>query len=194
MFDPDVPTLSAFTLGDGRYVEIDVVSGAEEFAATEPYPVRVVPVRLVRTDGTADGAHHRGAVGASMSPAGPERLSLVSTERAAWEGRPDAELVVVEVLGPLRVGEARVLAEAVTHRLRSVRAGVLVCDVLPGADLGVLDVVTRLALAARQLGVPMRLRSSDQGLAALLALTGLDGLGQLPPVERLEPVGQPKTR
>jgi Uma2 family endonuclease len=45
--DPDVPLLTAWELCDGKYVEVATVRGAEEFRATVPFPVTVVPERLV---------------------------------------------------------------------------------------------------------------------------------------------------
>jgi len=48
LLDPDVPSLTALELVDGAYVEAAVVTGDEVYAATLPFPVRVVPAELVR--------------------------------------------------------------------------------------------------------------------------------------------------
>jgi Uma2 family endonuclease len=45
--DPDGPSLTAWELRDGGYVEVAHVTGAEEFRAGLPYPVTIVPRRLV---------------------------------------------------------------------------------------------------------------------------------------------------
>ena len=127
-----------------------------------------------------------------MSPVGAVRLWKVSSERAQWGERPGVELVVLQVRGPLSAGEARAMADDVASRLRAAGAAQLVCEVLPGASLGVLDAVARLALVARRSGVRMRVQVPDEGLAALLALTGLDQCARLPRIERLEALGQPE--
>jgi Uma2 family endonuclease len=48
--DPLVPSLVAWELRDGAYVRVAEVSGEEAFAATEPFPVTVVPAALVAAD------------------------------------------------------------------------------------------------------------------------------------------------
>jgi hypothetical protein len=46
---PDEASLVAWQLTEGnRYTQIAVVTGDEEFHATLPYPVMVVPAALVR--------------------------------------------------------------------------------------------------------------------------------------------------
>ena len=45
--DPDVPSVTALRLEDGVYVEEAVVSGEEPFTASSPFPVTVVPSRLL---------------------------------------------------------------------------------------------------------------------------------------------------
>lgn len=44
---PDVPSLTALHLEDGRYVEQATVTGDEPCSATTPFPVTVVPARLL---------------------------------------------------------------------------------------------------------------------------------------------------
>jgi Uma2 family endonuclease len=46
--DPDDPSLVAWDLRDGKYVEVGKVSGDEEFRAVLPFEVGVVPDVLVR--------------------------------------------------------------------------------------------------------------------------------------------------
>jgi Uma2 family endonuclease len=46
--DPDDPSLVAWDLRDGKYVEVGKVSGDEEFRAVLPFGVGVVPDTLVR--------------------------------------------------------------------------------------------------------------------------------------------------
>jgi Uma2 family endonuclease len=45
--DPDGPALTAWELRDGHYTEVACVRGDEKFSATAPYPVEVMPSRLV---------------------------------------------------------------------------------------------------------------------------------------------------
>lgn len=53
---PDVrrPELTVFELAGGRYQESGHVVGDQRFGATRPFPVEVVPARLV--DGLSSGA------------------------------------------------------------------------------------------------------------------------------------------
>ncbi len=46
--DPDQPSLVAWELVDGRYVEVARVTGSESWAASAPYPVMITPADLVR--------------------------------------------------------------------------------------------------------------------------------------------------
>lgn len=47
--DPDEARLVAWELGpDGTYVQVADVTGEKEYAATQPYPVSVIPAALVR--------------------------------------------------------------------------------------------------------------------------------------------------
>jgi Uma2 family endonuclease len=45
--DPEVPSLTALRLEAGAYVEEAVVAGTDTFAASSPFPVTVVPARLL---------------------------------------------------------------------------------------------------------------------------------------------------
>lgn len=45
--DPDAPSLTVLELEEGRYVERAAVAGDEPFHATVPFPVTVVPARLL---------------------------------------------------------------------------------------------------------------------------------------------------
>ncbi len=47
MVDPDVPSLTVLHLQDGCYVEHAVAAGEEAYAATFPFPVTVIPARLL---------------------------------------------------------------------------------------------------------------------------------------------------
>ena len=55
ILDPKEPrSLTAFELDDeGRYQQVAHVEGDEEFVATSPFPVRIVPARLL--DGLRPG-------------------------------------------------------------------------------------------------------------------------------------------
>jgi Uma2 family endonuclease len=45
--DPDEPSLTAWDLHDGRYVEVASVVGSEQYDARQPYPVSIRPRDLV---------------------------------------------------------------------------------------------------------------------------------------------------
>jgi len=45
--DPDEPSLTAWQLEDGRYVEVAHVEGTEEYAANAPYDVAISPAGLL---------------------------------------------------------------------------------------------------------------------------------------------------
>lgn len=47
VIDPNGPTLTAWELVDGRYVEVASVTGDEAFEAQLPFPVRIVPNELL---------------------------------------------------------------------------------------------------------------------------------------------------
>ena len=67
---------------------------------------------------------------------------------------------------------------------------VIVCDVggLESPDLGTIDALARLQLAARRLGRELRLRHSTAELEELIAFTGLDV------VLVVEPLGETEER
>ncbi len=45
--DPDVPSVTALRLEDGVYVEEEAAAGEEPFISSSPFPVTVVPARLL---------------------------------------------------------------------------------------------------------------------------------------------------
>jgi Uma2 family endonuclease len=47
LVDPSVPSLSALRLDGDHYVEVAMVTGEDAFHAAEPFPVTVVPARLL---------------------------------------------------------------------------------------------------------------------------------------------------
>lgn len=47
ILDPDTPSLTAWELQDGAYVEVAHVVGDESWTATLPFPVTITPSRLV---------------------------------------------------------------------------------------------------------------------------------------------------
>jgi Uma2 family endonuclease len=49
LVDPEVPSLTVLHLEDGRYVEHAVVTGDEPYVAIIPFPVTVVPARLLES-------------------------------------------------------------------------------------------------------------------------------------------------
>lgn len=47
ILDPEARTLTVLELAEGKYVETAVVSGSDSFRAVRPFPVEVVPGKLV---------------------------------------------------------------------------------------------------------------------------------------------------
>ena len=47
LVDPDIPSVTVLRLAGGSYLEEAVVTGEEAYDADFPYPVTVVPARLV---------------------------------------------------------------------------------------------------------------------------------------------------
>jgi hypothetical protein len=74
-------------------------------------------------------------------------------------------------------------------------AEVLTCDVGGlGADMRTVDLLSRLALAARRAGSRLQLRRVSPELASLLHLVGLDEVLMGVPPAALEGGGQPEQR
>lgn len=48
VFDPDTPSLTAWELDEGGYLQVAHVVGAQTFHASHPFPVPVTPTQLVR--------------------------------------------------------------------------------------------------------------------------------------------------
>lgn len=48
VIDPDQPSLTAWELQDGKYVEVAHASGTEQVSLEAPYPVDIVPAELTR--------------------------------------------------------------------------------------------------------------------------------------------------
>ncbi len=98
----------------------------------------------------------------------------------------DPAAIVVRVRGPLAPEQAQELCDRVWALLLADGTRTVVCDVPGEVDLSVVDVLARLQLTARRLDAFLRVRTSGDGLEALLALTGL---GDAVP-DRLEARGQ----
>ena len=47
LLDPETQQLTVLELAEGKYVETAVVKGDEVYAATKPFPVKVVPSELL---------------------------------------------------------------------------------------------------------------------------------------------------
>ncbi|MGI5377784.1 STAS domain-containing protein [Streptomyces sp. CA-251387] len=111
-----------------------------------------------------------------MSSARPPGLPIVDAMTPA----------VLVLAGPVTRDEVPGLCDEVRARLEATGAGVVVCDVggLGPPGLGVVDLLSRLQLAARRAGGRIRLRDADPALHALLDLVGL----------RFEVEGEPEQR
>jgi ABC-type transporter Mla MlaB component len=82
---------------------------------------------------------------------------------------------VLELAGPVTRDEVAGLCDDVRALLEGAGAVVVVCDIggLGPPGLGTVDLLARLALAARRAGGRIRLRDPDPALPALLDLVGL---------------------
>ena len=88
----------------------------------------------------------------------------------------DAETYPVLVLsGPITPDEASKLGDDVRALLETSQARVVVCDVgaLRSVQIGTVDLLARLQLAARRAGGRIWLRDPSPALRALLDLVGL---------------------
>lgn len=85
---------------------------------------------------------------------------------------------VVVVAGPMGSTDPSTLCERARAMLADSDADVVVCDVdsVTEADLGIIDALARLALAAHRLGRPVVLRDAAPELRELLAFAGLAGV------------------
>jgi ABC-type transporter Mla MlaB component len=123
-------------------------------------------VRLVFND---EGAKGECVVASEESPATPAASSRPPNA-------PDA--VVVVIGGPIAPADVPGLCDHVRSLLDGTDAAVVVCDVSAVAtpDVGTVDALARLALAARRLGRQIHLRDAPRELTELLALVGLAGV------------------
>ena len=77
--DPDAPELIVYELSGGRYEQVAHVTGKEAFRAERPFPVEVIPARLVA--GLFPGLTSR------VDPGGPVRRRVRSGSSCS-AGRP----------------------------------------------------------------------------------------------------------
>ena len=89
--------------------------------------------------------------------------------------RADGGTVVLVVGGPVAPHDAPWLCERVRVLLEHSHDAGLVCEVdrVTEVEAGTIDVLARIALVARRLGRPFRLRGVAPELADLLRLVGL---------------------
>jgi hypothetical protein len=80
--------------------------------------------------------------------------------------------------GRIGPADAEALARCVCARVAAGERGPLSCDVagVDDPDMGTVDALARMALAARRLGRRLELRAARRELRELLALAGLEGL------------------
>ncbi len=98
------------------------------------------------------------------------------------------------VTGPVRQDDIPRLVAGLCAAARAPATGEVICDVggITTADLGTVEAVARLRLAARGAGVGLRLRDPTPALWALLGLVGLAELCvevERHPEEREPPLG-----
>src|SRR5262245_42215254 len=88
--------------------------------------------------------------------------------------RADGDTVLLTVGGSVAPGDVAWLCERVRVVLERARDAALVCDVehVTDVELGTVDVLARVALVARRLGRPFRLRSVSTELAEVLGCAG----------------------
>jgi ABC-type transporter Mla MlaB component len=98
------------------------------------------------------------------------------------------------VSGRVGPGEASSLCACVRASVGGAGPGPIACDVsgIEDPDVGTVDALARMALAARRLGREMELQRTEHELVELLELAGLVGLAVevvREPEEREEPSG-----
>jgi len=89
-------------------------------------------------------------------------------------GLQDPARLRVELRAPMPPAARARAHEHVRMLLSAGHAPVLVCDVHGTVDLGVVDLLARLALTARRQQARLLVRAAGSDLPALLQLTGLD--------------------
>jgi hypothetical protein len=84
----------------------------------------------------------------------------------------------VALTGRIGAEDAAALTNCVCARVAAGEPGPLACDVagLEDPDMGTVDALARMALAARRLGCDVELRHARPDLLELLVLAGLDEL------------------
>ena len=84
----------------------------------------------------------------------------------------------IELAGRIGPDEAGALETCVCARVAAGEPGPLACDVarVEHPDMGTVDALARMALAARRLGRDVELRRPRPDLLELLVLAGLDAL------------------
>jgi hypothetical protein len=123
--------------------------------------------------------------GSDLPNSAKRRSALSDPERPRWQGPPPP--------GPGGVGVPGIFGRV--RGLWEGEDGVVDCQAgaLVDPDLGTVDALARLQLAAGRVGRRVRLRHAGGELRELLALLGLDEVVQLEELP-LEPEGQPEQR
>ena len=104
---------------------------------------------------------------------------------------PDAPLVVIG--GDSAPADVRALCSVLVGL--DFGCGPIVCDVaVAPVDVGTVDALARLALAARRRGHPLLLRNASAELCELVALVGLTPVLPCPTASRVESGRQPEQR
>jgi STAS domain len=103
---------------------------------------------------------------------------------------PEPSAIVLVIGGSITCADVPALCERVRVFPEEGDAGQAVCDVgaLVGPDVGTVDALARLQLAARRLGRPIWLRHASAELQELLALVGL---GEVLPLSAGLRLGRP---
>jgi ABC-type transporter Mla MlaB component len=117
----------------------------------------------------------------------------MTLNEGSWPS-PEPGASVLILTGRLDRGDVAALCERVRTLLVRSRAELVVCDVagLVDPDCTAVDVLARIQLTAQRLGCRILVRGPCRELLELLSFAGLADV--LPPVLRIEPVGQTEQR
>jgi hypothetical protein len=103
---------------------------------------------------------------------------------------------ILAIGGRIVASDAPGLCEGARRALHGRAGEPLVCDVgaVASTDVGTVEAIARVALGARRLGSPIRLRAASPELRGLLDLMGLADVVPCEGGSALEPRRQPEER
>ena len=139
-------------------------------------------------------SHLRGArpAGSSaetrLSRLDPQRADELSTAARSQSKMPEHHPRTIELAfdGPVERCNVMALCDRFRVLLEGSDAVVAVCDLAPlgGADLALLDVLARLHVIGKRLGLEIRILNAPARLQDLVSLAGLSGVIDVQPAPR----------